>query len=82
MKNTGMVRRTDELGRIIIPKETRKQFGIKKGDLLEFYTESKEIRLKIYEQNCMFCGNTNNLIEFQDRLICQRCINNINKHMR
>ena len=56
MKSTGIVRRTDDLGRIVIPKELRRNLRIKEGDPLEIFMEGSYIMLKKYEQTCIFCG--------------------------
>lgn len=79
MKSTGVIRRVDELGRVVIPIELRTQFGISEKDPMEIYVEGASIILKKYEPNCIFCGNTKKLIEFEGKLICNKCINNINK---
>lgn len=48
MKSTGIIRRIDELGRIVIPKEIRKNLRIKEGENLEIYIENENIILKKY----------------------------------
>ena len=73
MKSTGIVRKMDELGRVVIPIEIRNQFKIKKKDPIEIYVKGDTIVLKKVEQNCIFCGNTENLLEYQDKLICKDC---------
>ena len=79
MKATGMVRKVDELGRIVIPIEIRNKFNISEKDELEIYVDSSSIVLKKYEPNCIFCGNTKNLVEYKDKLICSKCAQKINK---
>jgi len=79
MKSTGVIRRVDELGRVVIPIELRTQFGISEKDPMEIYVEGSSIILKKYEPNCIFCGGTKKLIEFEGKLICNKCITNINK---
>lgn len=79
MKSTGVIRRVDELGRIVIPIEIRTQFGIAEKDPLEIYVDGSSIILKKYEQNCIFCGNTKKLENFEGKIICKKCINNISK---
>jgi AbrB family looped-hinge helix DNA binding protein len=49
MKATGIVRRIDDLGRIIIPKEIRRTYGIKEGDPLEIFTSEEGITVRPYE---------------------------------
>ena len=79
MKSTGMVRRIDELGRIVIPKEIRKKLEIDIKDPMEIYVEGRGIMLKKVENNCVFCGNNKNLISFKDKLICQKCFDSLYK---
>ncbi len=77
MKSTGIVRKLDELGRIVIPKELRKKFDIKEKDGLEIYVEDDKIILKKYEPSCIFCQNADNIIEFKGRNICPECAKEI-----
>ena len=77
MKATGMVRKVDELGRVVIPIEIRNKFNISEKDELEIYVDSSSIILKKYEPNCTFCGNTKNLTKYKDKLICNKCLKNI-----
>lgn len=76
---TGIVRRVDHLGRIVIPKEIRKQLDIKDGeDSLEMsFTDSGELILKKYQPNCIFCKGTSSLISFNKTLVCSECIENL-----
>lgn len=77
MKSTGMVRRVDELGRVVIPKEIRSKLDIEEKDPLEIYVEGSSIILKKFQTNCIFCGSTNNLVSYKDKLICSKCIENL-----
>lgn len=77
MKSTGIVRRIDELGRVVIPMEIRNQFGIHEKDPMEIYVNGSTIVLKKYEENCIFCGNTENLMKYGEKLICQDCAKHI-----
>ena len=77
MKSTGIVRRVDELGRIVIPKEIRKTFRIEVKDELEIYVEEDRIILKKYEPTCLFCGADENLLDFDDKNICTECAEKI-----
>jgi len=79
MKSTGVIRRIDELGRVVIPIELRTQFGISEKDPMEIYVDGPSIVLKKYEPNCIFCGNTKKLSEFEGKLICKKCAGNIYK---
>ena len=73
MKSTGIIRRVDELGRVVIPIEIRNQFNIAEKDPIEIYVEGSSIILKKFEPNCIFCGNTKNLLNYHDKLICKNC---------
>lgn len=75
----GPIRSVDELGRVVIPIEIRNRFDIKEKDYMEIYTQDGSIALKKYEPFCVFCGSTENLIDFKDKLICSNCKNKINK---
>ncbi len=77
MKNTGMIRKLDELGRIVIPIEIRTQFNLIEKDPIEIYVEDSCIILKKFQPNCIFCGNTEELEEFKGKLICSKCKNKI-----
>lgn len=73
MKSTGIIRRVDELGRVVIPIEIRNQFNINEKDPIEIYVEGSSIILKKFEPNCIFCGNTKDLLNYEDKLICSKC---------
>ena len=79
MKSTGIVRRVDELGRVVIPIELRNKFGITEKDPMEIYVDGSSIILKKYEPNCIFCGSSKKLIDDQGRLICEKCAEKIGK---
>lgn len=74
MKATGIVRRVDELGRIVLPIELRKTLGIAERDSLEIYVEDNAIILKKYEPTCVFCRNAQNVVQFKDKNVCQSCL--------
>ena len=74
MKCTGIIRKIDELGRVVIPIELRHKLGIDVKDPVEIYVKGTSIVLKKFEPNCVFCGNTKNLTEYKDKLICDKCI--------
>lgn len=79
MKATGVIRRVDELGRVVIPIEIRNQFGISEKDPIEIYVDGSLIVLKKYEPNCIFCGSSKKLVEFAGKQICKKCVANIYK---
>ena len=61
MKSTGIVRKVDELGRIVLPIELRRTMGIDVKDALEIYVEGDTIMLRKYEPSCVFCGNAKDI---------------------
>ena len=71
MKSTGIVRRVDELGRVVIPIELRRTLGIKIKDALEIYVEGERIILKKYEPACIFCGSEEGVKQFSGRMVCR-----------
>lgn len=79
MKSTGIIRKVDELGRVVIPIEIRNKFNIAEKDPIEIYVDGSSIILKKYEPNCIFCGNSKNLIEYKDKLICDKCSKKISE---
>lgn len=76
--NTGMIRRVDELGRVVIPIEIRNNLGINEKDPIEFHVEDKKLILVKFEPDCVFCGNTENLKELNDKVVCTECIDKLN----
>lgn len=79
MKSTGIVRKVDNLGRIVIPIELRKTLGISVKDPLEIYVDTDKIILKKYLPACIFCGNAEDLIVFDGKNICKDCAKKIEK---
>ena len=79
MKTTGMVRNLDKLGRLVIPKETRKVFDINEGDPIEIFTDGDKIILKKYNPGCHCCGNVGDLKEVMGLKICNDCLKELSK---
>lgn len=79
MKATGITRKIDELGRIVLPIELRRGLGISEKDALEIYVEDEKIILKKYKQACAFCGNDENIVEFKNKYICADCLSQLKK---
>ena len=77
MKATGIVRKVDELGRIVIPIELRNKLDIAIKDPIEIFVEGSSIILKKYEPNCIFCGSSKELSSYKDKLICSKCLTKI-----
>ena len=79
MKSSGIVRKVDEVGRIVLPIDLRAALDIENRDALEIYTEGDKIILKKYEPACVFCGETENVIPFKSKQICDRCLKELLK---
>ena len=73
MKSTGMTRKVDELGRIVLPIEMRRSLGIEEKDSLEIYVEDNTIILRKLQEGCSFCGRAGDVISFRGRSICPDC---------
>ena len=74
MKSTGIVRKVDELGRIVLPIELRRTLDIGEKDALEIYVDASSIVLKKYEPACVFCGNAKNVIGYKNKNVCPSCL--------
>lgn len=77
MKSTGIVRKVDELGRVVIPIELRRTLDIEEKDSLEIYVDGDRIILRKYEPACVFCGNAQNVEHFRGKNVCKSCIQTI-----
>ena len=74
MKSIGIVRRVDELGRIVLPIELRRTLDIAEKEALEIYVEGSAIVLKKYRPSCVFCDSTKDVIMFKGKNICPKCL--------
>ena len=79
MKSTGIVRKVDELGRIVLPIELRRTLDIAEKDPVEIYVEGDSIILKKYAPSCVFCGSAENVTEFMGKNVCDDCMKKIAK---
>ncbi|MDR2817435.1 MAG: AbrB/MazE/SpoVT family DNA-binding domain-containing protein [Oscillospiraceae bacterium] len=79
MKALYIIRKVDELGRVVLPMELRRDLKISEHDALEFFVEGDRIILKKYEPACMFCRNVMDVVIFEGRNICRECIQKIAK---
>ncbi len=77
MKSTGVVRKVDELGRIVLPKSIRETFDINEKDALEIFIDENRIILQKYQPACTFCGNADNVVFYCGKRICEDCIKKI-----
>lgn len=73
MKATGIIRKVDELGRVVLPIEMRRILGIEERDAVEICMEDEHIIVRKYENSCIFCGNEENLQEFKGKNVCDDC---------
>ena len=74
MRSTGIVRKVDDLGRIVMPIELRRSLDIAERDALEIFTENEDIILRKYEPGCIFCGDSLNTKNFKGKTICNKCL--------
>jgi transcriptional pleiotropic regulator of transition state genes len=75
MKSTGIVRSVDKMGRVVIPKEIRKQLNIEnESDSLEIGIEGDRIILKKHHKACFFCDMLGEMVEYKGYYICENCI--------
>ncbi|AQM58628.1 AbrB/MazE/SpoVT family DNA-binding domain-containing protein [Clostridium baratii] len=77
MKDTGIVKEVDDLGRFVLPSELRNKFDINTKDSIAIFVEGTGIILKRYIRGCIFCGETRNTIKFKDKTLCMNCLNEI-----
>ncbi len=74
MKSTGIIRKVDELGRIVLPIELRRVLDIAERDELEIYMDNGRIILQKYAPNCIFCASSEGLTSYKGKNVCQACI--------
>ena len=74
MKSTGIVRKVDELGRIVLPIELRTTLGIEEKDRIEIFVDGESIILRKYQPACIFCDNAKDIINYKGKNICPDCI--------
>ena len=79
MKSTGIVRKVDDLGRIVLPIELRRTLDILEKDELEIYLDYDRVVLKKYEPSCVFCAGICRLVTYRGRSVCMDCIQNLNE---
>lgn len=79
MKSTGIVRKVDELGRVVIPIELRRNLDIEVKDALEIFVDGEHIILKKYAPACIFCGQAKDVTTFKGKNICPSCMEDLRK---
>jgi AbrB family transcriptional regulator, transcriptional pleiotropic regulator of transition state genes len=77
LRRTGVARKVDQLGRVVLPSEVRRHFDISPGDLIEIAVDSDAILLTKVENRCVFCGETASLSEFSGKLVCGECVSRL-----
>ncbi len=81
MKSTGIVRKLDPLGRIVIPMEIRRTMGIEEKDPLEIFVDCDRIILRKYEPSlaCVFCGNITDVSNYKGKNVCKECLSTMSR---
>ena len=74
MKSTGIVRRIDEMGRIVLPAELRRTMDIGERETMEIFTDGPSIVLKKYTPACIFCDDARDVVNFKGKNVCPSCI--------
>ncbi len=77
MKSTGILRKVDHLGRVVLPVELRRAMEIEEGDDMEIYVEDNCVILQKYEPTCVFCGSSRELVSFHRKNVCQGCVDQL-----
>lgn len=78
MKPAGVVRKVDQLGRIVLPKSLRKRYQMNEGDPVEILVQGDHIILERYRPRCVFCSSMENVTEYKDRHVCGACMKEMN----
>ncbi|HHW61935.1 MAG TPA: AbrB/MazE/SpoVT family DNA-binding domain-containing protein [Syntrophomonadaceae bacterium] len=81
LKSTGIVRKVDELGRIVIPIELRRTMDIEEKDALEIYVDEEKIVLKKYQPACILCGNAEDVVYYKGKSLCKVCLLELSKQI-
>ena len=79
MKSTGIIRKIDELGRIVLPAEVRRAYNINPGSDIEISTLDGQIILQKQETTCIFCGSDQELKLFNEKCVCGKCLEQLKK---
>lgn len=80
MKSTGIVRPVDQAGRLVLPKELRRQYALLSDDAsVEIFTDGDTIVLRKYAPACCFCGSLDDVIEHNGTKVCSECIHTMAK---
>lgn len=84
MKNTGIVRKVDALGRVVIPKETRRILGLEEGTAMEIFINNDSIILMKYQslRSCVFCNEAADVTYFKGKCVCGNCLDTLKVHQK
>ncbi|WP_081754729.1 AbrB/MazE/SpoVT family DNA-binding domain-containing protein [Paenibacillus durus] len=82
MKPAGVVRKVDQLGRIVLPKSLRKRYQMNEGDPVEILVQGDHIILERYRPKCVFCGSMDEVSEYKERYICGQCLSEMTQLQR
>ena len=74
MKSTGIVRRIDDLGRVVLPVELRRTLNLEVRDPVEIFIDGDAIVLRKYDAACLFCGAPHDLLSYRGKQICRSCL--------
>lgn len=77
MKSTGIVRRIDDLGRIVLPIELRRTLDIGERETMEIFVEGSSVVLKKYRPTCIFCDSAKDISIFKGKNICPKCMQDL-----
>lgn len=78
---TGVSRRLDQLGRVVLPMELRRTLGIAPGDGMEIFVDDDTILFRKYEPGCVFCGRVDDLVHFRGRMVCGECRDELSEQL-
>lgn len=79
MKSTGVVRKIDELGRVVLPKELRRSLDLNEKDPMEIYVDGEMIIFKKYQPDCIFCGSGDEIKTYRSKNVCSKCLREMQK---
>ena len=79
MKATGIVRKIDELGRIVLPIELRRTLTIDNGDPVEIFVDDELVVLRKYHPACIFCNSADEITIYKGKNVCRECVLEMNK---
>ncbi|WP_438446621.1 AbrB/MazE/SpoVT family DNA-binding domain-containing protein [Gorillibacterium sp. sgz5001074] len=79
MKPAGVVRKVDQLGRIVLPKSLRKRYQMNEGDPVEILVQGDHIILERFRPRCVFCSSMDDIVDFKEKHICSECLREMNR---